>query len=73
MARLVATDKAKPRLQVVERRTRRRIAPEDVERGLGAERVFSLPSGGSPMSAFAVRQQLFRRRSLVIEAEAGSQ
>ncbi len=61
MGRLVITDKPKPRLQVEEPRTRRRITPEEIEKGLGAERVASAPSGGSPMSAYAVRQELFRR------------
>ena len=61
MARLVITNKAKPRLRVVEPRTRRRITPDDIEKGLGAERVGTIPAGGSPMSAYAVRQELFRR------------
>lgn len=61
MARLVVTDKPKPRLEVVEPRTRRRIKPEEIEKGLGAERAGTVPSGGSPMSAYAVRQKLFRR------------
>ncbi len=61
MARLVITDKAKPRLKIVEPRTRRRIMPEEIEKGLDAERVDAIPSGGSPISAYAVRQELFRR------------
>ena len=61
MGRLVITDKPKPRLEVVEPRTRRRITPEEIEKGLGAERVASVPPGGSPMSAFALRQELFHR------------
>jgi hypothetical protein len=61
MGRLVITDKPKPRLEIVEPRTRRRITPEDVETGLGAELVASVPSGGSPMAQFALRQELFRR------------
>lgn len=61
MARLVTTDKKKPRLEVNEPRTRRRITPEEIETGLGAKRSGSIPSGGSPMSAYVVRQELFRR------------
>lgn len=61
MGRLVITDKPKLRLQIVEPRTRRRITPEETETGPGAERVASKPPGGSPMSAFALRQELFRR------------
>jgi hypothetical protein len=61
MARLIITDKPKPRLDVVEPRTRRRITPKEIEKGLGAERVASVPSGGSPLSAYALRQELFRR------------
>ena len=61
MVRLVITDKPKPRLEIVEPRTRRRITPEEIEQGLGAERVGSVPPGGSPMSAYALRQELFRR------------
>src|SRR5438067_1458265 len=61
MARLVASDKPKPQLKVIEPRTRRRLTPEQIEKGLGAERAGSVPSGGSPMSAHAVRQHLFRR------------
>jgi hypothetical protein len=61
MARLVATDKPKARLDVVEPRTRRRITPGEIARGLGAEPVASVSTGGSPMSAYALRQELFRR------------
>jgi hypothetical protein len=61
MGRLVITDKPKPRLEIAEPRTRRRITPEEIENGLGATRVASVPSGGSPMSAFALRQELFHR------------
>ncbi|MBV8128094.1 MAG: hypothetical protein JO114_10615 [Planctomycetaceae bacterium] len=61
MARLVITDSPKPRLELVEPRTRRRITPEEVEKGLGAERVGMISSGGSPISAYALRQELFRR------------
>jgi hypothetical protein len=61
MARLVVTDKPKPRLEIVEARKRRRITPEEIEKGLGAERAGTVPSGGSPMSAYMVRQELFRR------------
>jgi hypothetical protein len=46
MARLVITDSPKPRLEIVEPRTRRRITPEEVEKGLGAERVGKISSGG---------------------------
>jgi protein AroM len=61
MARLVTTDKKRPRLEIVEPRTRRRITPQEIEAGLGAERFGNVPSGGSPMSAYAVRRELFRR------------
>ena len=61
MARLVITDKPKPRLEMTKPRTRRRITPEEIEEGLGAERVATIPPGGSPMSAYALRQELFGR------------
>jgi hypothetical protein len=61
MVRLVITDKPKPRLQIEEPVSRRRITPEEIERGLGAEAVASAPPGGSPMSTLAGRQALFRR------------
>src|SRR5580700_11117617 len=61
MARLVVSDRPKPRLEISEPRTRRRITPAEIEKGLGAERAGAVPSGGSPISAYAVRQQLFRR------------
>jgi hypothetical protein len=61
MGRLVITDKPKPRLEIVEPRTRRRITAEEIEKGLGAERAATVPPGGSPMSAYALRQELFRR------------
>jgi len=61
MARLVVTDKPKPRLELDEPGTRRRITPEQIEKGLGAKEVGTVPTGGSPMSAYALRQQLFRR------------
>jgi hypothetical protein len=61
MGRLVITDKPKPRLEIVEPRTRRRITSEEIEKALGAEPVAMVPSGGSPMSAYALRQELFRR------------
>jgi hypothetical protein len=61
MARLVVTDKPKPRLEIVEARRRRRIMPEEIEKGLRAERAGTVPSGGSPISAYMVRRELFRR------------
>ena len=61
MGRLVIMDKPKARLGIVEPRTRRRITPGEIKAGLDAERVASVPFGGSPMSAFALRQELFRR------------
>ncbi len=61
MGRLVISDQAKPRLDVDEPRTRRRISVEEIEKGLGAERVASLPPLGSPISAFMLREELFRR------------
>ena len=61
MARLVITDKPKLRLEVIEPRTRRRITPEEVEKGLGAERAAVIPPGGSPISAYALRQELLHR------------
>src|SRR5713226_7576494 len=61
MGRLVVTDKPKAKLQVSEPRTRRRITPEEIEKGLRAARVATIPPGGSPMSAYALRQELFRR------------
>src|ERR1019366_1807270 len=45
MGRWVITDKPKPRLEIVEPRTRRRITPEETETGPGAERVASIPPG----------------------------
>ena len=61
MARLVVTDSPRPRLEIAEPQTRRRITPEEIEQSLGAERAGAVPSGGSPLSAYAVRQELFRR------------
>jgi hypothetical protein len=61
MGRLIIADKPKPQLEVAEPVTRRRIRPEEIEKGLGAERVASVPPGGSPISAYALRQELFRR------------
>jgi hypothetical protein len=61
MGRLVIADKAKPRLEVDEPRTRRRISVEEIEKGLGAGRVASVAPLGSPISAFALRQELFHR------------
>jgi hypothetical protein len=61
MARLVISDKPKPRLKVTEPRARRRITHEEIEKALGAERVAIVPRGGSPLSAYAVRQDLFGR------------
>jgi hypothetical protein len=61
MARLVISDQPKPRLEVSEPTTRRRINPENIEEGLGAEQVGLLPPSGSPISAYALRQALFRR------------
>jgi hypothetical protein len=58
---MVITDKPKPRLEIVEPRRRRRITPEEIETGLGADLVARMPAGGSPMSAYALRQELFRR------------
>jgi hypothetical protein len=46
---------------VIEPRTRRRITPDEIEQGLGAQRVATLPAGGSPISAYALRQELFNR------------
>jgi hypothetical protein len=61
MARLVLGDKPKPRLGITEPRSRRRLAPEEIAKGLGAERAGAVPPGGSPISAYAVRQELYRR------------
>jgi hypothetical protein len=61
MARLVVSDRPKPQLEISEPHTRRRITPEEIEKGLGAERAGIVPSGGSPISGYAVRQELFRR------------
>jgi len=61
VGRLVITDKPKPRLEIGEPRTRRRITPEEIEIGLDAHRVAAIPPGGSPMSGFMLRQELFRR------------
>ncbi len=61
MARLVLTDRPKPRMEIAEPRTRRRIASQEIEQALGAERVAAVPEGGSPMSAYALRRELFQR------------
>jgi hypothetical protein len=61
MARLVVVDKPKAPLDVAEPRTRRRIMPEAIETGLRVERTGTVPAGGSPISAYAVRQELFQR------------
>ena len=37
MGRMVITDKPKPGLEFVETMTRRRITPEEIEAGLGAD------------------------------------
>jgi hypothetical protein len=39
MGRLAVTDKPKAKLEVSEPRTRRRITSEEIEQGLGAERI----------------------------------
>ena len=61
MGRLVITDGPKRRLELGEPSARHRISPKEVESGLGAEFVGIVPPGGSPMSAYALRQDLFRR------------
>src|ERR1700758_3957075 len=61
MPRLVITDSTKTPLEVTDPTTRRKISPQEIERGLGAEYVGSIPPGGSPISAYALRQELFRR------------
>jgi hypothetical protein len=61
MARLDISDQPKPRLEVSEPTTRRRINPKRVGKSLGAEPVGLLPPTGSPISAYALRQELFRR------------
>jgi hypothetical protein len=61
MARLVVIDSPRPRLEIGEPQTRRRITPEEIEKGLGAERAGAVPPGGSPISAYAVRRELFCR------------
>jgi hypothetical protein len=61
MARLVLSDKPKPRLEIAEPRIRRRITTAEIEKGLGAERADMVPAGGSPISAYAVRRELFHR------------
>ena len=61
MARLVISDQPKPQLDVNEPTTRPRINPKEIERGLGAEQVGLLAPAGSPISAYALRQELFRR------------
>jgi hypothetical protein len=67
MGRLVVTDSPKSSLDVVEPRARHRITAEEIEKGLGGKRIATVPSGGSPTSAYAVRQEIYRRE---IEAEA---
>jgi hypothetical protein len=59
MGRLVITDKPKRRLELAEPTARYRISPEEVESGLGGKFVGIVPAGGSPMSAYALRQDLF--------------
>ena len=61
MGRMVITDKPKSRLEIVEPGRRRRITAEEIETGLGADLVARVPASGSPTSAYAVRQELFRR------------
>jgi hypothetical protein len=61
MGRLVITDKPKAKLEVNEPRTRRTITSDEIEQGLGAKRIATMPRGGSPISAYALRKELFRR------------
>src|ERR1051326_6722421 len=61
MGRLVISDTPKRRLELDEPSARHRISPDEVESGLGGEFVGIVPAGGSPMSAYALRQDLFRR------------
>jgi hypothetical protein len=61
LARLVISDRPKEKLAVVEPRTRRRITRAEIEQGLAAERVTAVPPSGSPISAYALRRELFNR------------
>lgn len=61
MARIQFSDKTKAPLQFDEPQTRRRLTQEDIEKGLGAELVGTLPTGDNPMVAFALRDELLRR------------
>jgi hypothetical protein len=61
VARLIISDRRKSRLEVNEPTTRRRVNPEEIEKGLGAEHVGLLLPAGSPLSAYVLRQELFRR------------
>jgi len=61
MGRLVIADTPKRRLELDEPSAHHRISPEEVESGLGGEFVGIVPPGGSPMSAYALRQDLVRR------------
>ncbi|KAF0225735.1 MAG: hypothetical protein FD176_182 [Rhodospirillaceae bacterium] len=59
-AKLILGETAKVPLQFDEPQTRRRLTQEDIEKGLGAELVGTLPTGDNPMVAFALRDELLR-------------
>jgi hypothetical protein len=49
MGRLIITDKPKPRLEIVEPRTRQRITPVEIVLGLGTACVLPTTFGGIPV------------------------
>ena len=61
MGRIQFDDKTKSRIQFDDPQTRRRLTDRDVEQALGAEFVGVLPKGGNPLSAYALRNELFER------------
>jgi hypothetical protein len=59
--RIILTDKTKPRLMLTDE-PKRRVNVADLAAALGASEVVPAPSaGGSPVSWFAVREEVARR------------
>jgi hypothetical protein len=61
VGRIQFSDKTKPRIQIDEPQTRRRLNDADMMQALGAEFIGVVPKGGNLLSAFALRNQLFER------------
>ena len=61
IGRLVSADKPRKRLLVEDSLTRRRFSPEMLATALGAEPAGTVPEAGGPITAYLVREELFRR------------